>query len=112
MKQSLDEFFIEIGRAPLLSYGQELALVKAVQMKGTDCDEMKKLEKSSMRYVVGLTMQYQKRGLTLEELIEAGTEGPRKGAMKYNFEADTKFLAYAVWWMRQSIIQAIEEKKK
>ena len=48
---------------------------------------------------------------TLEELIEAGTEGLRKGAMKYNFEADYKFIAYAIWWIRQSIIQAITEKK-
>ena len=110
MKQSLDEFFIEIGRAPLLSYGKELALLKAVQKKGTDCDEMKQLEKSNMRFVVSLTKQYQKRGLTIEELIEAGTEGLRKGAMKYNLEADTKFISYAVWWMRQSIIQAIKEK--
>ena len=48
-------------------------------------------------------------GLTLDELIEAGLEGLRKGAMKYNFEADFKFIAFAVWWIRQSIIQALGE---
>ena len=51
------------------------------------------------------------QGLTLEELIEAGTKGLRKGAMKYNLEADYKFISYAVWWIRQSIMQAIEEKR-
>ena len=110
MKQSLDEILEEIGRSSLLTHEEELALLKAVQKKGTDCDEMKQLEKANMRFIVSVANQYQKRGLSLEELIEAGTEGLRKGAMKYNFEADFKFIAYAVWWIRQSILQAIEEK--
>ena len=63
-----------------------------------------------MRFVVSVANQYQKRGLSIEELIEAGIEGLRKAAMKHNFKADFKFIAYAVWWIRQSIIQAIEEK--
>ena len=111
MKQSLDELLDEIGRSPLLTHEEELALLKAVQEKGTDCNEMKQLEKANMRFIVSVAAQYQRQGLTLEELIEAGTEGLRKGAMKYNFEADYKFIAYAVWWIRQSIIQAITEKK-
>ena len=110
-KQSLDELLVEIGRTPLLTYEEELALVKVVQEKGTDCDEMKLLEKANMRFIVSVAAQYQRQGLTLEELIEAGTEGLRKGAIKYNFEADYKFIAYAIWWIRQSILQAIEEKK-
>ena len=109
-KQGLDEILEEIGRSSLLTHEEELALLKAVQKKGTDCDEMKQLEKANMRFIVSVANQYQKRGLSLEELIEAGTEGLRKGAMKYNFEADFKFIAYAVWWIRQSILQAIEEK--
>jgi RNA polymerase primary sigma factor len=88
-----------------------LELIKAVQKKGTGCDEMKQLEKANMRFIVSVAAQYQRQGLTLEELIEAGTEGLRKGAIKYNFEADYKFIAYAIWWIRQSILQAIEEKK-
>jgi len=111
-KPGLDEILQEIGRSSLLTHEEELALLKAVQKKGTDCDEMKQLEKANMRFIVSVANQYQKRGLTLEELIEAGTEGLRKGAMKYNFEADFKFIAYAVWWIRQSIIQTIEEKKQ
>ena len=109
-KPGLDEILQEIGRSSLLTHEEELALLKAVQKKGTDCDEMKQLEKANMRFIVSVANQYQKRGLSLEELIEAGTEGLRKGAMKYNFEADFKFIAYAVWWIRQSILQAIEEK--
>ena len=108
----MDEILEEIGRSSLLSIDEEIALCKVVQKKGTDCDEMKQLEKANMRFIVSIAAQYQKQGLTLEELIEAGTEGLRKGAMKYNFEADFKFIAYAVWWIRQSIIQTIEEKKQ
>ena len=110
-KQSLDELLVEIGRSSLLTHEEELALLKAVREKGTDCDEMEQLEKANMRFVVSVANQYQKQGLTLEELIEAGTNGLRKGALKYNLEADFKFIAYAVWWIRQSIMQAIEEKK-
>ena len=109
-RQSLEELLVEIGRSPLLTLEEELALLKVVQEKGTDCDEMKQLEKANMRFIVSVAAQYQRQGLTLEELIEAGTEGLRKGAIKYNFEADYKFIANAIWWIRQSILQAIEEK--
>ena len=111
-KQSLDEILDEIGRSLLLTIDEETALCKAVQEKGTDCDEMKQLEKANMRYVVSVANQYQKRGLTLEKLIEAGNEGLKKAAMKYDASRGFKFIAYAVWWIRQSIIQAIEEKKQ
>ena len=111
-EQSLDDLLNEIGRTPLLTYEEELELLKAVQEKGTDSEEMRKLEKANMRIVVSVANQYQKQGLTLEELIEAGTEGLRKAAVKYDLNVDIKFIAYAVWWIRQSIIQTIESKKK
>jgi RNA polymerase primary sigma factor len=111
MKRKLDKILEEIGRSSLLSIDEETALCKAVQEKGTDCDEMKQLERANMRYVVNVAAQYQKRGLTLEELIEAGTEGLRKGAMKYDASRGFKFISYAVWWIRQSILVAIESKK-
>ena len=110
-KPSLDEILEEISRSSLLTHKEELALLKAVHKKGTDCDEMKQLEKANMRFVVSVANQYQKRGLTLEELIGAGNEGLRKAAMKYDSSCGFKFIAYAVWWIRQSIIQAISEKK-
>ena len=110
-KQRLEELLVEIGSSPLLSHEEELALLKVVQEKGTDCDEMKQLEKANMRYVVSVANQYQKRGLTLEKLIEAGNEGLKKAAMKYDASRGFKFIAYAIWWIRQSILQAIEEKK-
>ena len=107
-KERLDEILIEIGRMPLLSADEETALCSVVQEKGMDCDEMRQLEKANMRFVVSIANQYQHRGLTLGELIEAGTDGLRKGAMKYDAGHGTKFIAYAVWWVRQSILQAIE----
>ena len=124
MKQSLDEILKEIGRTPLLSLEKELALVKAIQQKGPDCEEKEQLVKANLRFVVAVANQYhsrfvvavanqyQKRGLTLEELIEVGNEGLVKAAEKYVPNAESKFISYAVWWIRQSIIQAIEEKKQ
>ena len=110
-KKNLDEYLMEICRVPLLSAEEEHTLLKAVQEKGTDCEEMKQLEKAEARFVVSLSKQYVRKGLTFWELIEVGTEGLRKAAMKYDFNADVKSISYAVWWMRQAMIQAIEEKK-
>ena len=106
-KERLEEILNEIGRTPLLSADEEAVLCKAVQEKGTDCDEMRQLEKANMLFVVSIANQYQHRGLTLVELIEAGTDGLKKGVMKYDASHDTKFIACAVWWIRQSILQAI-----
>ena len=111
-KQSLDKLLEKIGRTPLLTHEEELALLKVVQEKGTDCEEREQLVKANLRFVVSVAAQYQnqEKGLTLEELIEIGNEGLVKAAEKYNLEADYKFISYAVWWIRQSILQAIEEK--
>lgn len=109
-KKNLDELLAEIGRAPLLSIDEELALIKAIQEKGPECDEMEKLIEPNMRFVVSVANQYQDQGLSLEELLEAGKNGLEKAVMKYKLEYDFKFIAYAVWWIRQAIIQAINEK--
>ena len=110
-ERNIDEYLNEIGREPLLSVDEERALLKAVQEKGLDCEEMKRVEKSFARFVVSLSRQYMNKGLTIWELIEAGTDGLRKAAMKYDRKNDFKFMPYAVWWVRQSILQAINEKK-
>ena len=111
MDKGLDKYLEEIGKAKLLTIDEELELVKAVQQKGTDCDEMKQLEKASARFVVSVANQYKDKGLTLMELVDAGMVGLRRAAMKYDLKTDFKFIAYAVWWIRQAMIQAIEEKK-
>lgn len=68
--EQIDELLAEIGRAPLTTCEEERMLLKAVKEKGTNCDEMKQLEKANMRFIVSLSNQFQHRGLTLEELIE------------------------------------------
>lgn len=107
---NIDEFLIEIGREPLLSVEEELALIKAIQEKGPECNEMKKLVQPNLRFVVSVANQYKNKGLSLEELIEVGTEGLKKAAEKFDVNAECKFLSYAVWWIRQAIFQAINEK--
>ena len=111
MKQSLDEYLMDVNSAPLLTKEEELALAEAIQQKGPDCEEKEQLIKSNRRFVISVANQYQKRGLSLEELIEIGNEGLVKAAEEYNLEADHKFISYAVWWIRQSILQALSEKE-
>ncbi len=86
--KELEKYLIEIGKAPLLSVEEEIELAKAIQQKGVDCDEMKKLVKCNERFVLSVARQYQNRGLSIEELF--------------------KFIAYAVWWIRREILVAIE----
>ncbi len=108
--EQIDELLAEIGRTPLLTREEDQALLKVVKEKGADCDEMKQLEKANMRFVVSLVNQYQHRGLTLEELIEAGKAGLRKAMMDYDLGSETKFIAFAVPQMRQSIEILILQK--
>ena len=94
-----------------LSTNEERKLIKAIQRKGTDCDEMKKLEQAMVGFVVRSAKQLMNKGLAFEELIEAGTIGLRKAAMKYNINSDTMFLIYGVWEIQQVMKKAIEVKK-
>ncbi|MBQ9190813.1 MAG: hypothetical protein IJ142_04305 [Bacteroidaceae bacterium] len=88
-----------------------MELLEKIQAKGADCDEMQKLEKANMRFVVSLVRQYKNQGLELEELIEAGQEGVRRAALTYRADSDISFLRHAVGQMRQCIQAAIELKK-
>ena len=112
MKQSLEEYLTEIGRKEMLSKKKEDALAKTIQEKGPDCKEVERLVQANLRFVVSVANVYQRRGLTIEELIEVGNKGLRKAAETYVPDADSKFIRYAVPCVRQSIIQAIEENKK
>ena len=105
--ENMDKFLQEIGRAPLLSKEEELALLKTVREKGSDCDEMEQLCQSSMRFVVALAAQYQNRGLTLEELISVGVDGLKKAALSYDFDSDIDFKKHAVALMRQCLEEAV-----
>ena len=107
--EQLDEFLAEIGRASLITSEEERVLLKSVKEKGTDCVEMKRLEQANMRFVVSLLGQYQNRGLSFEELIEAGTAGLREAVEKHVLDSDNKFITEAVQCMRQRIEQAISE---
>jgi RNA polymerase sigma factor (sigma-70 family) len=108
MGKDLEKYLIEISKTPLLSIEEEIELAKAVQQKGADCDEMKKLVKCNERFVLSVARQYQNRGLSIEELIKAGREGLAKAALKYDASRGFKFIAYAVWWIRREILVAIE----
>ena len=105
--KDLEKYLIEIGKTPVLSIEEEIELAKAVQQKGADCDEMKKLTKHNERFVVSVARQYQNKGLSLEELLKAGHAGLAKAALKYDASRGFKFIAYAVWWVRREILIAI-----
>lgn len=108
--EQIDELLAEIGRAPLITSGEERMLLKAVKEKGTNCDEMKQLEKANMRFIVSLANQYQHRGLSLEELIEVGKSGLRYAVENYELDSDTKFITYAVTQMCQALEQASHKR--
>ena len=105
--KDLEKYLIEIGKTPVLSIEEEIELAKAVQQKGADCDEMKKLAKHNERFVLSVARQYQNKGLSLEELLKAGRAGLTKAALKYDATRGFKFVAFAVWWVRREILIAI-----
>jgi DNA-directed RNA polymerase sigma subunit (sigma70/sigma32) len=111
IKKDVDILIKEVAACNTLTAEEDFALTKAVQDKGTDCEEMKKLHEVYDRFVVSIAKQYLDKGLSLDELIEAGKSGLEKAALKYDHSRGFKFIAYAVWWIRQSMLVAIESKE-
>jgi RNA polymerase primary sigma factor len=107
---SLDKYLHEIGKVELLTSENEVELAKKIK-KG-DREAFEKLIKSNLRFVVSVAKQYQNQGLTLPDIINEGNLGLIKAAQKFDETRGFKFISYAVWWIRQSILQALAEQAR
>ena len=108
--QSLDKYLQEIGRVDLITAEVEVELAKRI--KEGDQMALEKLTKANLRFVVSVAKQYQNNGLTLGELINEGNLGLIKAAKRFDEKRGFKFISYAVWWIRQSIMQALAEQSR
>jgi RNA polymerase primary sigma factor len=107
---SLDKYLQEIGHEELISVDEEVELAQKIR-KG-DRKALEKLTKANLRFVVSVAKQYQNQGLSLPDLINEGNLGLIKAATKFDETRGFKFISYAVWWIRQSILQAIAEQSR
>ena len=111
--EALDKYLVEIGRAPLISIDEEIELAQTIRRGGPEAQRAKeKLINANLRFVVSVAKQYQHQGLTLTDLIDEGNIGLIKAAEKFDETRGFKFISYAVWWIRQSILQAIAEQSR
>ncbi len=108
--QSLDKYLTEISREDMINAEQEVELAKRIK-KG-DQRALEKLVRANLRFVVSVSKQYQNQGLTLPDLINEGNLGLIKAAQRFDETRGFKFISYAVWWIRQSILQAIAEQSR
>lgn len=108
--QSLDKYLQEIGKVDLLTPDEEVDL--AVRIKQGDQLALEKLTKANLRFVVSVAKQYQNQGLSLGDLINEGNLGLIKAAQRFDETRGFKFISYAVWWIRQSILQALAEQSR
>ena len=107
---SLDKYLQEIGRVDLISADEEVELAKRI--KAGDRQALERLTKANLRFVVSVSKQYQNQGLTLSDLINEGNLGLIKAAERFDETRGFKFISYAVWWIRQSILQALAEQAR
>jgi len=108
--RSLDLYLREIGETPLITAQQEVALAKRIKLG--DQDALEKLTKANLRFVVSVAKQYQNQGLSLADLINEGNIGLIKAAKRFDETRGFKFISYAVWWIRQAILQALAEQSR
>ncbi len=108
--QSLEKYLQEIGKVELISSEEEVKL--AILIKKGDEQALEKLTKANLRFVVSVAKQYQNQGLSLPDLINEGNLGLIKAAQRFDETRGFKFISYAVWWIRQSILQALAEQSR
>src|ERR671933_1414424 len=108
--QSLEKYLQEIGKVELITPEEEVKL--AMRIKHHDHNALERLVKTNLRFVVSVAKQYQNQGLSLPDLINEGNLGLIKAALRFDETKGFKFISYAVWWIRQSILQAIAEQAR
>ncbi len=107
---SLDKYLHEIGKVELISSEEEVELAKKIRVGDTEA--LNRLIKANLRFVVSVSKQYQNQGLTLSDLIDEGNLGLIKAALRFDETRGFKFISYAVWWIRQAILQALAEQAR
>lgn len=111
--QSLDKYLQEIGKVELLTPEDEIALAQQIRKGGAEGNRaLERLVKANLRFVVSVAKQYQNQGLSLGDLINEGNLGLIKAAKRFDETRGFKFISYAVWWIRQSILQALAEQSR
>ncbi len=108
--ESINRYFLEISKYDLIPAEEEVELT--IKIKEGDLQALEKLVTANLRFVVSVAKQYQNRGISLPDLINEGNVGLVKAAHKFDEKRGFKFISYAVWWIRQSIIQAISEQSR
>jgi RNA polymerase primary sigma factor len=107
---SLDKYLQEIGKVDLISPEDEVMLARKI--KSGDTDALRKLVKANLRFVVSVAKQYQNQGMSLPDLINEGNLGLMKAAQRFDETRGFKFISYAVWWIRQAILQSLAEQAR
>src|ERR1700691_1361639 len=112
-RASLDKYLQEIGREELITAEEEVKLAQEIQKGDRDSERaLEKLTRANLRFVVSVAKQYQNQGLSLPDLINEGNLGLIKAAQRFDETRGFKFISYAVWWIRQSILQALAEQSR